>query len=161
MNESLTYLCVLPIQKLSWIYDCRGWLNMQCDKLWQAELQTESASEHTIQSHTVSFFCFLLRFYTITDSWPLAGSYSNCTRVVQAHLVIFMSRLTSGFFLTIFWLLLVDKDGLKIWPRQFVTTWYHSCFDTSNISREEEFQTYIHKQIQYFFPDLYNERKKL
>ena len=48
------------------------------------------------------------------------------------------------FFLHIFCLLLVNNDGLKTWPRQFVTTWYHSCFDTSSGSGEEDIQVYTH-----------------
>ena len=43
-----------------------------------------------------------------------------------------------------FWLLLVINDGLKTWPRQFVTKWYHSYFDTSNSSGEEDMCKYGH-----------------
>ena len=31
-----------------------------------------------------------------------------------------------------FWLLLINNNELKTWLRQFVTTWYHSCFHTSS-----------------------------
>ena len=45
-----------------------------------------------------------------------------------------------------FWLLLVNNEWLKTWPRQFGTTRYHWCFNTSCGLGEEEIQTNKHTE---------------
>ena len=55
--------------------------------------------------------------------------------------VVIYAKINFWLFLIIFWLLLVNNDQLKTW--QFLTTWYHSCFDTSICLGDKDIQTHI------------------
>lgn len=50
MPRKCWYWKIVPTNNIRWWWWCKQWLNTQCDKLWQAELQTESSRRSSMNN---------------------------------------------------------------------------------------------------------------